>query len=150
MTLDRLCRGCLHSDADSAAGTGVYTTQQAVEATGLSRRRLQSWVHVGILQAEIPGPKPNRWMFPDQEVRIAQVLQRARSIGVRLDRLRLLASMLRNHTHRSLDGDWVILVDPAPGDFETLDQPILAVCPMAKANRSCPGGRAGRNQRGIP
>ena len=124
----------------------MYTTQQAVDATGLSRRRLQSWVHVGILRAEIPGPKPNGWMFADQEVRIAQVLQRARAVGVGLDRLRRLACMLRSNTRCSVHGEWIILVDPVAADFEGLERPILAVGSMAKANRSRPDSRSGRKR----
>ena len=91
----------------------AHTTNDVVTRTGLSRRRLQSWVHAGNLRADIPGPTPHGWEFSAEELRIA--------------RLRRIACMLRNDVHRLEDREWTIVINPAAADLETLERPTLAV-----------------------
>ena len=104
-----------------------YTTEEVVHKTGLSRRRLQSWVHHGILRAQIPGPRPKRWQFTGEELRIAGVLAAARANGLSLARLRLVAGMLRHDVHRLEDHDWMIVINPEVADLEQLQRPTLAI-----------------------
>ena len=88
-----------------------YRTEQIVHKTGLSRRRLQPWVHNGILRAEIPGIGPQRWKLN----------------GLSLARLRLMAGLLQDDVHQLEDHDWAIVSNRDTADLGSLHRPSLAI-----------------------